>query len=171
MEKECPQLNLNLAWEPVGDASGAIVTFPLKRDCKISQQAYGKPVVYRWKVRKPSETEPYRVYIGETDSLFRRIRNYRSAHPSQKQTYRIACQLREEAAKGAIVELEVLSFPIFFVNGEMIEPSALSDPDRRKLMENLALVLQDRVNCEVSNISLKRFDRRIRQAEKTELAK
>jgi hypothetical protein len=170
LDQECPQLNLDLAWEPVRDASGAVVTFPLRRESRISQETYGKPVVYRWKVRRLSEAEPFRVYIGETDSLFRRIRNYRNAHPSQKQTYRIACQLRDDAANGAVVELEVLSFPIFFVNGEMIEPSALSDPNKRKLMENFALVVQDRINCEVSNISLKRFDRRIRQTEAAELA-
>ena len=162
---ECPQLDLEMLWEPVRDVSGVSFIFPPARGTKISQETYGRPAVYRWKVRRPTEGEPFLVYIGEADSLFRRIGNYRNAHPSQKQTYRVTCRLREEAARGAVVELEVLSFPIFFINGVMIEPSALSDPDKRKLMENFALLAQDRINCEALNLSLKRFERRIRKVE------
>ncbi len=41
------------------------------------------------------------------------LANYLYAHPTQRQTYRVACILREEALKGAIVELAVLDFSDF----------------------------------------------------------
>jgi len=166
MGKECPQLDLALEWKAVRDLANAAYVFPPEKGVVVSQETYRKPAVYRWTIRKPKEKEPYRVYIGEADDFFSRLRDYVYAQSGQTQTSRVARLLREAAENGDVIELQVLFFPIFFVDGVMIEPPALSDPDKRKFMESYALIVQDRVNCEVLNLSMKRFERKSRKAEK-----
>jgi hypothetical protein len=111
-----------------------------------------------------NKTEPYLCYIGETDNLFRRVGNYLHAHSSQGQVFRVVGHFKKEVAEGAIVELQVLRFETFFINGEWIEPSRLSDPARRKLMENMAIILHDSVRCQLLNEDMSRMGRRVKIA-------
>jgi hypothetical protein len=73
-------------------------------------------------------------------------------------------RFKEEIAEGSVVRLQVLKFETFFINGQYINLPSLSDPARRKLMENLAILLHDKVHCELLNEDMSRIGRRIRTA-------
>jgi hypothetical protein len=159
---ECQQLSLDVRWDVVATKSGTPYQFPQAQRV-LSEERYAVPVVYRWFVAKAG-TKPHACYIGETDNLHRRVGNYLHAHVSQGQVFRVAQRLREEVSSGSVVELQVLQFETFFINGNYVEPSGLSNPARRKLMENIAIMLHDATQCELLNEDMSRMGRRIKRA-------
>jgi hypothetical protein len=162
MVMECQQLSLDVRWDAVRTESGTAYRFPQPQRV-LSKKRHAVPVVYRWCVSKPG-AEPHACYIGETDNLRRRVGNYLNAHISQGQVFRVAQRLREEVSRGSVVELQVLQFETFFINGNYVEPSGLSNPARRKLMENIAIILHDAARCELLNEDMSRMGRRIKKA-------
>src|SRR5260370_37105518 len=159
---ECKQLSLRISWDSVITKSGGRYQYQ-QAQRTLSEGRYAIPAVYRWLVSKPG-AEAHACYIGETDSLYRRVRDYLYAHSSQEQVFRIARRFREEVASGSVVEWQMLQFETFFINSEYIELSGLADPARRKLMENIAIVLHDRAQCELLNEDMSRMGRRIKKA-------
>jgi hypothetical protein len=162
IKRYLPQLQLDISWECVKTNNGSSYEYP-QSQTSLNEQQYGIPVVYRWAISIPG-SEPHACYIGETDNLYRRVRNYLYAHPSQTQASRVADRFRKEISKGSVVRLQMLTFGMFYVNNQNIDPPSLSDSARRKLMENLAIVLHDKVHCELLNEDMSRFGRRIKLA-------
>jgi len=159
---ECKRLNLDICWDAVRTKSGTPYQFP-QAQRTLSEEKYAVPVVYRWLVAKAG-AEPIVCHIGETDNLHRRVGNYLHAHTSQGQVFRVAVRLRKEVSNGAIVELQVLQFETFFINSEYVEASGLGDSARRKLVENIAIILHDAAQCELLNEDMSRMGRRIKKA-------
>jgi hypothetical protein len=155
------QIHTKLSWELVKAESGLIYEYPKPR--MLSERIHGIPAVYRWCIAKHG-ADPSSCYIGETDNLFRRVtRNYVSSHPSRSQSHRVAQRLKDAIDEGLSVQLQVLKFDGFQIQGHRIDQPSLSDPFRRKLMENIALLLQDRIECELINEDVSRFGRRLKR--------
>ena len=125
---EYKQFCLDIGWDPVKTRDGTPYQYgqPLSR---LSEEKHGLPVVYRWSISK-SGAPPHACYIGETDNLFRRVRNYLHAHPSQGQVSRVAQIFKDEMDHGSIVALQVLRFETFFINGRCNDIGSLSHPAR-----------------------------------------
>lgn len=54
-------------------------------------------------------------------------------------------------AEGLTVELHALNFTPFLVCGAMFDPLALSDGVKRKVIEGIAIAINDHVSCELYN--------------------
>lgn len=122
------------------------ITPHMKRD-------YDRAVVYRWAIyRQGAPPVLLRAYIGETENLLRRIRQYRRGDPSQTQVRRIKEKLLDAAlAEGLAVELHVLNFTPFLISDAMFDPLALSGGVKRKVIEGIAIAINDHVTCELYN--------------------
>lgn len=160
--RELAQLRIALFWHPLITLRKSRYAFPQSRTV-LREEDWSKPFVYRWSVVNSAGVLAA-CYIGETDNLFRRIGNYLNAHASQAQCFRISQRFREELAKGSVVELQTVFFETFAINDQFIELSGLSDPAKRKLVENMAIILHDRVHCELLNEDTSRIGRKIKVA-------
>src|SRR5690242_14065468 len=125
-------MDLEISWKTVTPDAGRPYRYPEPPKGRISQEIYGRPAVYRWCVTKPGLEPEGCCYIGETDNLFTRVRDYAYARPNHKQSFRVAQRLKARIANGQTVELQELQFPIFSINTEWIDRSHLSCPVRRR---------------------------------------
>jgi hypothetical protein len=94
-----------------------------------------------------------RVYIGESDSLRRRLSgNYRSPGSGQQTSLRINALLREHLGAGGTVSLAVATAATVWLNG-VERPLDLTRKAGRLLAENAALVLaQACADVEIANL-------------------
>ncbi len=85
------------------------------------------PAVYCWCV------DGHPVYVGEAESLKRRIQHYATPGPSQQTNLRMKAHLEAEQGAGRVVALEVLRS--IWLNGERVRTDALSQKWLRRLLE------------------------------------
>lgn len=144
--------DIDLRWVRIADFGG---TLPAEL------RGWRFPAVYRWAVYD-KKSELVLVYFGETYHVVNRFSDYPSALATahrkrstrrEKTEVRVSRRLKEERKKGNTVKFERLDFAPFVINRLQIHPKGLGDWARRKFMENLALLDQDRTRCEVLNFN------------------
>jgi hypothetical protein len=99
------------------------------------------PGLYRMTLTGPAVTARPRVYVGESDSLRRRLSgNYRNPGPRQQTSLRINALLREHLTAGGSVALAIATEATVWLDG-LEQPLNLARKAGRLLAENAALVL------------------------------
>jgi hypothetical protein len=130
---ELVDVRVGFGWQPVGavvlDAGGKL-RFPSLPD------AAG---LYRLSLNGTDDV-PGLVYIGETESLRRRLAvTYRNPGPSQLTNQRVNAILRDHIARGGAVNLAVATAAVVHLRGQP-QPLDLTRKASRLLAENAALV-------------------------------
>src|SRR4029079_9415705 len=97
-------LTIEMCWEPVETSDGSRYLFP-ESPSKLIRGKWKCPAIYRWRIVTGENVE---IYIGETEQLVRRLRNYIQGHNRQKTSRRIHLHLHAAVKSGATVSLEVL---------------------------------------------------------------
>jgi hypothetical protein len=131
------RLTVDFDWRHVGDV-GLI-------DDRLEFPALSStPGVYRLTFDAP--TGPPRVYIGETDNLRRRGRNYRNPGPTQRTSLRMNTELVAALTAGIRVSQAIVVGPTISLNGAPARPLDLSRKTSRLILENAAMaaVIADR---------------------------
>ena len=108
------RLALDYQWVPVESEPGIPYSFG-SIDGEITahmKREHNCPAVYRWNIQAGDHTV---YYVGETDLLTRRLRNYLRGHKSQPTASRLNKELQERTEKGQKAILEVLSFTPFSI--------------------------------------------------------
>ncbi len=82
-----------------------------------------------------------RVYIGESDSVLRRLgTNYRNPGSTQQTSLRVNAELRDHLSNSGTVHLELTLDASLQAEGGAVVPLDLQRKAARLLVENLALV-------------------------------
>jgi hypothetical protein len=123
-----------------------------------------KPAVYRWAVFEKQVLR--KVYIGETDNLRRRIREYLNPGPTQHTNRRLNSKFKTYIQKELTVQLEILKINPIYLNNVYLCDDRLSDQYIRKMMENFTLADSDVTQYEMLNATLNPIERRKRKAMK-----
>jgi hypothetical protein len=100
--------------------------------------------VYRLTFHTPGGAP--RVYIGETDNLRRRGRNYRNPGPKQRTSLRMNKELVAALTAGVRVSHAIVVGPTISLDGAPSRPLDLSRKTSRLILENAAIaaVIADR---------------------------
>ncbi|MGH2533815.1 MAG: GIY-YIG nuclease family protein [Thermomicrobiales bacterium] len=135
------RVTIEFEWEELGKVSlsqlGKLV---------IPQVPVG-PGVYRFRIPTESAVE---VYVGQTNNLRRRMRNYAGTHRGQTAS-RIRKVLLDHLAEGRQVQHSIARHARVEIDGEAVDASV--DPEHvRLLVENAALALARRVGEKAHNL-------------------
>jgi len=128
------RLALDYQWVPVESEPGIPYSFG-SIDGEITahmKREHNCPAVYRWNIQAGDHTV---YYVGETDLLTRRLRNYLRGHKSQPTASRLNKELQERTEKGQKAILEVLSFTPFSIGGQSFGMGDLMDKHFRRFLE------------------------------------
>ena len=176
VEQVVKELAINYEWVPVESQPGQPYRYP-QSVSRYVRSTYLRPAVYRWAVYSPDGEErsanikptPRAAYVGEAENLGARFQGYLRPCPSQQTNKRIKEYLDSALGKGSIIQFEVLKFEDFVIRTHHGKPERVSVTNLqveyiRKMMENFALAIQDRVNCEILNRVLNPIERRRQKA-------
>jgi hypothetical protein len=105
------------------------------------------PGIYRFRVSVASGAE---VYIGESQDLRHRMRNYANMHKGETNV-RVRELLLRHLEEGRDVRLAIVSGAVFEVDGEPT-PADLASKDARLLVENTGLTLARRDGERIHNL-------------------
>jgi hypothetical protein len=133
-----PTLNINLHWETVSerDVPAQIHKSPYP---KSATPAPTGPQIYRWVLRNCNGV-PVAMYIGQTREMKRRLYGYCHGHQRPTdQLNRIRDKFREVESSGGSVELQLLQFDPFSLNGFEFSKKRLAFAPARHMLENLLL--------------------------------
>jgi len=120
------------------------------------RETYAIPAVYQWRVlRAPGEPkEP--VYIGEAEDVVYRIQRVLTPPRKAKESNtnrRLNEIFTKYIAAGRTVALDIADIEPFEINGIRFGSGAMADRFKRRMMENLMLVIaQEAKNCELLNV-------------------
>jgi hypothetical protein len=120
---------IDLTFEVVGEVSleaGEKLRFP---------RLPALPGVYRFRFL----SNPVSTYIGETENLQRRSRQYSVPGPRQQTNIRIHALLRRHLEGGGVVEFATVPSATVTL-GEETAPIDFSQQSHRRLVENAALI-------------------------------
>jgi hypothetical protein len=167
-----PNIRVKISWRTVTASDQPDWLFRNHRQITPSLSARIRgPQIYRFLFNV--EQTPS-CYIGESGGFEARLRAYRrklkelrssesSIAPTLEQlgktvkelkshsTTRVGALIQNAEQDGSKVELQLIDFAEFSFNGTEISPSSLSDPFRRKAMENLAIVVAESSPLRVLN--------------------
>ncbi|HEV2351715.1 MAG TPA: hypothetical protein VG028_17930 [Terriglobia bacterium] len=159
-------LELNHRWIPVEMEPGQPYEWPSSVSSHM-QELYCGPCVYRWALFRSGTSKPYMVYVGEGESLVKRLRGYLTPDRSQVTNIRIKRTLETELQNGSKVELHTLEFDSIDLlidkdadKYELIAMDRLQHPFIRRMMENVTILLHDAINTEILNRALNPIERR-----------
>lgn len=132
---------IKMRWKQLGalEMEAGALTFPA---------APNVPALYRLRLLGTSGS---RHYIGETENLRRRFRNYRNPGPSQQTSKRINAALREHLGAGGRVEIDIIVSGIELSVAGSPCGFDLSDKATRRLLEQAALVCNGALEVESLN--------------------
>ena len=153
------------------------VPLPEQRYSAYSRELF-RAAVYGWALYKtppdqgPSvNSDPYAVYVGEAENLPRRLQGYLRPGSSQQTNKRIKEYLERELSRGSTIELQRFRFRDFHIlmsrateTYELISVNALCNPFKRKLVENIGIIVHDARYCEILNAAPDPIERRRQKA-------
>lgn len=140
-EHPLPTLNIDFNWETVSE-NGAPARFhkrPFSEVANVTPVPFG-PQIYRW-ILANSSGKDSKVYIGQSKNMKARLEGYRNGMPSRAkdQLNRIRERFEDTEAAGGTIELQLLRFARFSLNGIDISQESLSYAPLRHILENLAI--------------------------------
>jgi hypothetical protein len=116
----------------------------LRGDKLEMPQLTPRPGIYRFRIDHLGGVISY--YVGESDSLFRRMGHYRNPGPTQQTNVRVNALLLRALQDGGRVVVEVVTAAL--CGGESLDFSRKWD---RRLVENMAIVELERVVAAIEN--------------------
>jgi len=131
-------LEIKYRWVDVQSSQGASYRFP-NAATEYMRLKYAGPALYRWTVRT-STMNLRALYIGETDDLVRRIRQYLAPGKTQFTNQRLKAYFNEAVGRDERVELQRLEFDAFHINKVEFSTEKLGNTHLRRMLENLMLV-------------------------------
>ena len=129
-------IQLGYQWRPVESTAGVRYMFP-EQITRSFPAIWKAPAVYRWVLFRDEPGDQPILYVGETDRLARRIKQYVDPGPTQKTNLRVNAHFTEEMKKGFHVALDVLEFEPFRLGAVTVSQDDLRDKFLRRLLENL----------------------------------
>ena len=125
------QLKLDYEWEHVESEKGKPYVFPQELTDFFKHRSH--PAVYQWRVHKRDDLW---VYVGETESLARRVQGYLKPGPSQTTNIRIKKSFENFLERGYEISLDTMRIKSLSIDGKLIE-NALDKMDTRRAIENI----------------------------------
>lgn len=138
VENHVDFLEIKHGWTDVQSSLEYNYKFPGEVTPYMKEQ-YSRPSVYRWMVWRPA----YGVnayYVGETDDLTNRIKQYLRPGKTQATNLRLKAYFDEAAKRDESVELQMLNFEPFQINKVTFSMDLLGPTHVRRTFENLLLV-------------------------------
>jgi hypothetical protein len=130
-------VDIKYGWVNVQIRMGISYRYPNPLSSFMREQ-YCRPVVYRWVVWAAGQGISA-LYVGETDTLTRRIQQYLRPGPRQATNLRLKAFFDEAVKKGELVELQALEFEAVQINKVKIAMDALGNTHIRKMLESFVL--------------------------------
>src|ERR1039457_5941128 len=160
--KEWTSFHINYDWQPVETDLGKPFTYPSALS-EFFDGTYSKPALYRW-VFRDKRGLISAIYIGETENLAQRVKDYMSPGRTPQTNLRMKEDFLNHIESGGIVELQILRFEPFGINNVNVYESQMGNPYVRKMMENFLLADHDQVHCELKNCVANPIERRRRKS-------
>lgn len=125
-------------WVHVEVAAGVHYAYPMPVSPQMVRLC-NQPAVYRWALRN-SESYLKAMYVGETDNLVRRIKQYLQPGNTQTTNLRLKACFDETIQEGGKIEIQTLRFEPFQINGAKFSSELLRHTHLRRVLENLVLL-------------------------------
>jgi len=136
------ELHVKLEWVPVQGPDGKPYFY--RADHKRLRKAWSKPAVYRWVLSGKKRT-----LVGESDDLHQRLQAYVGSGLGRHVEIRRVFD--EELKSEGSVQLEVLKFEGFTINGIVFDETSLHSFFVRRVLENICSELLQRDGHELLN--------------------
>jgi hypothetical protein len=157
-----PQLRIWFAWK----RTGYDYPNPIPKDFKAEHSG---AAVYPLAIYPPASADPTAQYVGETEDLARRLRQYLRPRKTQRTEWRVKEYLDDQLKKGARIELHTFDFERFEIligeDSVLVSTFELFDQFKRKMMENFAILAKPR-NCTILNLAIDPISKKLRKAGK-----
>lgn len=142
MEQALKELSINYEWVPAQGPRGKPYFY--RADHKRLRKAWSKPAVYRWVLSGKKRT-----LVGESGDLYQRLQAYVGSGFARHVEIRRVFD--EELKSGGSVQLEVLKFEGFAINGVVFDEHKLRSFFVRRLLENLCSAILVQQGFELLN--------------------
>jgi hypothetical protein len=153
------RFEVELRWKDVESASGATYCFPSDLSHHLKVQ-YDKPAIYRWAL-EDDERKVVEAYVGETESVQKRLYQYLRPGKKQQTNLRLKAHLDGAFGRGLKPKFQVLEFEDFQINGMEINASSLGNPHVRQFLEALAINELRCTSCKILNASEEWLDKQL----------
>ena len=159
------QVKIKFWWKP----SHYIYPSPISEEFRTKHTC---AAVYRWAIYPPTSTsqDPCEQYVGETQSLARRLQQYLKPGKTQRTNQRLKEILDDKLASGARIELHTFEFEPFEIvtpnSSVLVSTFELFDQFKRKMMENFAILVKPE-GCRNLDLAIDPISRAIRTAQET----
>jgi hypothetical protein len=130
------ELRTTFSWEPILETDGRPYCYPFLPS-KGMKHKYDGPAVYRWIPYRSVGEELGQMYVGEAQSLIKRIGNYRHCGPNQQTSFRLRNLFEEYLANGIALRLERLRFDELALGSVVFSEADLSDTLVRRFIEHM----------------------------------
>lgn len=115
------------------------------------RENWGGPAIYRWVVFEHEPGDLRHLYVGEAESLPRRIYGYLNPGPTQRTNQRLKAAFEQQISRGRKVVLDVLNFDPFEIEGVAIAIGDLENKWVRRFLEGLFTMYYSRSGYSVLN--------------------
>ena len=143
-------LQIESEWTPVLQDDRGPYRFPSPLPQRKAGP-YAGPAVYRWLPFLVTPGDIRQVYVGETDSLARRVNHYLKPGSRQQTNLRMRSRMDALLLEGKHVQLDVLRIECLQINGAVGPADALGDRELRRLVENWMVLVHRRNGFDVLN--------------------
>jgi hypothetical protein len=140
---------IDLRWKDVENASGSTYRFPSELTRHLKSH-YDKPGIYRWAFFD-DENRLIEAYIGETESISKRLYQYLRPGSRQQTNLRLRAHLDDSLVRGLKAKFQTLEFEDFKINGMVVNATALGNPHVRQFLEALAINDNRCAGCKILN--------------------
>ncbi|MNX85711.1 hypothetical protein D3C86_1175610 [compost metagenome] len=130
------ELRTTFSWEPVLETDGSLYCYP-HLPSKEMKHKYDAPAIYRWVPYRSADGDLGHMYVGEAQSLIKRIGNYRHCSPRQQTSFRLRNLFEAYIADGVALRLERLRFDELALGSVVFTESDLSDTLVRRFIEHM----------------------------------
>jgi hypothetical protein len=138
------ECKVSMRWKPIGR-----ITLGESRRLQFPD-APKLPGLYRFRIRG---TGGAALYIGESDNIERRFRNYRNPGPTQPTNVRLNQRFSSALIRGAEIAVAIVTDDAYIENGEGRGVADFTSKAVRCLFENAAIVLGGGKEIELLNRS------------------
>jgi hypothetical protein len=129
-------VSLEFVWEQVLSAPGKGFEFPGEITAFMRRQ-YGGPAIYRWIAYAKEIGDRKDIYIGEAETLWRRIYNYLQPGASQQTNVRMHARFQALKSEGLHVTIQRLHISSLSLGGFTVGPSDLFNKHVRVFIEHM----------------------------------
>lgn len=150
---------IDLRWVDVESTSGAGYSFPSDISRHL-RRYYDKPGVYRWALFD-SEQRLVEAYVGETESVCKRLYQYLRPGKNQQTNLRLKAHLDGAQTRELKSKFQLLEFEQFQINGMLINENSLGNPHVRQFLEALAINDIKSTGCRILNAGQDWLDKQL----------